>query len=173
MMSAASFKRFGFMTVAACFIAITLIADQAHADSSGGADEGPDESGISEGFSIGFANTYGYDYCGDADIGDRLRKVWWRILDYCDLSTHQRSVIRKNFEYATQTIPAQIPEMRKQWTLPADPDSEEEESRDFYGLFRCGQDSYRKKKAKMESVLDEIEQENARPDAIFTDRCTE
>jgi hypothetical protein len=57
--------------------------------------------------------------------------------------------------------------------LPADPDSEEEESRDFYGLFRCGQDSYRKKKAKMESVLDEIEQENARPDAIFTDRCTE
>lgn len=165
------FKRFGLFLLVASLLLAVPIARQAYAQADDSSDESPDYSGVSEGFSIGFANTYGYDYCDDQEIGDRLRKVWWKFLDYCDLSTQQKSVIRKNFEWATQNIPSQIPEMRKQWASPIDPDSDEAESRDFHGLFHCDQDSYRSKKAKMEAMLDEIEQGSARPDAILPEPC--
>jgi hypothetical protein len=170
--SAARFKRFGLIIIAACFVAATLVMHKVHADPDDGTADGPDYSGISEGFSIGFANTYGYDYCGDAELGDRVRKVWWRFLDYCDLSPSQRSVIRENFEWATQNMPAQIPEMRKQWALPANPDSEAAESREFYGRFKCHDESYWNKKAKMEALLEAIEQRHAAPDTILPERCT-
>jgi len=63
--------------------------------------------------------------------------------------------------------------MRKQWALPIDPNSDKAASRWFYGLFRCDQDAYRKKKAKMDALLEEIEQGHTRLEAILPDRRKE
>ena len=114
---------------------------------------------------------YIYDYCGDTDIGERYRKFYRRLLETCDLSPYQRSVIRQNFEWATEVIPSTIAAPRRLRALPIDPNSDEAAPRLFGGRYRRDEAYYRGSKPEAEAELDEVEQGQPAPDTMMPGPC--
>ena len=165
-------KRLGLVLLTAWFFAAAPVAHQANAEDDNPSGQYIDDGTI-EGFSIGFGTTYGYDYCDAPSLGDRLRKVWWRLLDYCDLLPQQKAALHGLFEETTKEAAPVLADLKAGRPLPAYALSPEEVQRRMAEMgFECENASYREKSADMEVLLDRIDQGHARPDAILTGACT-
>jgi hypothetical protein len=120
-------------------------------------------------FYMGQGLSYGYDFCGDQDLGRRLRVLIARLADKCPSSEDEREKVSRRLSEADKEMQSNWQEYKTR-VAREKAESKPFQPRIFFqGEFACDQGSYRSKASILEEKLDrydrgEIGEADVEPD---------
>lgn len=113
-----------------------------------------DDAFVSDMFNSRYATSYGYDFCGNPEVGSQLRSLLQSLLRNCSLSAAEIQDIERRFEDTKVRIQNEIGIYEEQRKRDVENGKMPAPRQIFSGLFKCATDDYVNDVAKMKQALD-------------------